>query len=88
MHLVFTVAGFYWAKEDDMPSTLIPTRVPAGSASQMGRFPGGLSVRTISGEAAPRKRATAIPVKTAHASPAVAVHPADAAQHPSCLYHE
>ena len=74
-----------------MPSTLIPTCVPCGSASQMGRFSGGLSVRTISSEAAPRNRVTAIPVTIAHASPALAVHPADAAQQPNipvALYHE
>jgi hypothetical protein len=56
----------------------------AGSASQMGAFSGGLSVRTIGSEAASRNRVMAIPVTIAPASPALAVHPADAAQHPSC----
>lgn len=67
-----------------MPSTLIPTCVPCGLCFADGRFSGGLSVRTISSEAAPRNRVTAIPVTIAPASPALAVHPADAAHHPSC----
>jgi len=44
MHLVFIMAGFCWVKEDDMPSTLMPTCVPGGLCVAMGCFSGGLSV--------------------------------------------
>ncbi len=72
-----------------MPSTLIPTPAClAGSASQMGAFSGGLSVRIISSEAAPRNRVTAIPVTIAHASPALALHPQTRPSIPVALYHE
>jgi len=84
MHLVFIVAGFSLVKEDDMPSTLIPTCVPCGLCFADGRLLGW----PIREEHRQRGRLAepghGNPGDDRTRSPALAVHPADAAQHPSC----
>ena len=71
-----------------MPSTLIPTCVPCGLCFADGPLFGWPIREDHQQRGRPRNRVTAIPVTIAHASPELAVHPADAAQHPAALYHE
>jgi hypothetical protein len=71
-----------------MPSTLTPTRVPCGLCVADGPLLGSPIGEDHQRRGRPAAAGLAIPVTIALASPALAVHPADAAQNPSCLYHE